>query len=39
MVNHKNIIHLESLYIHKKELIQVLEYLSGGSLLTLIKNV
>jgi serine/threonine protein kinase len=39
IVKHKNIINLESLYIHKKELIQVLEYASGGTLLQLLKEV
>lgn len=31
--------HLESVYIHKKELIQVLEYFPSGNLLDLMKKV
>jgi serine/threonine protein kinase len=39
ILKHKNIINLESVYIHKKELIQVMEYFKGGTLLEKIRNV
>lgn len=39
ILKHRNIIHLESVYIHKSELIQVLEYLPGGTLLEVLKKV
>ena len=38
IVKHPHIISLESLYIHKKQLIQVLEYLGGGNLLEAMKE-
>ena len=39
IIQHKNIVYLESLYVEKKHLIEVLEYLDGGTLLTFLKNV